>query len=224
MKRIISMLLCIVIVISMCACSGQNESVSNYHDEDGNFIIESEGHRTVMPKEIPFGLPYNGNTVTLSDVRFYEICVEYSYMFFTVVTLDVSQLDEASLHWLRESDLDVSAFITNEKNDYDFDLAPALGNVLFTDSNELVFVFVSSLLKVNRKSFAGSEISVVIKAAQEEKFEYVDSDGKTKKVNKIEEIHYSTTTGDSIEDVKNIDDNLYAYILEWLNEMVDSIF
>ena len=224
MKRIISMLLCIVIVISMCACSGQNESVSNYHDEDGNFIIESEGHRTVMPKEIPFGLPYNGNTVTLSDVRFYEICVEYSYMFFTVVTLDVSQLDEASLHWLRESDLDVSAFITNEKNDYDFDLAPALGNVLFTDSNELVIVFVSSLLKVNRKSFAGSEISVVIKAAQEEKFEYVDSDGKTKKVNKIEEIHYSTTTGDSIEDVKNIDDNLYAYILEWLNEMVDSIF
>ena len=223
MKRIISMLLCIVILISMCACSGQDESISSYEDEDGNFIIESEGRRTVMPKEIPFDLPYNGNTITLSDVQFYENCVNYSYTLFTIVTLDVSQLDEASLHWLCESDLDVDAYITNEENDYNFDRASFLGSAPLANSKKLVFVFISSMLKDNRKSFAGSKISIAVKAEQEETYEYVGSDRKTKNMNKTEEIQYSTTVGDSVEDAEKIKKPLYGYITRWLQERADSM-
>lgn len=224
MKRIIATFICIEIIFSMCACSSQGGSVSSYRDENGNFIIEEEGHRTVMPEEIPFDLPYNGSTITLSDVQFYENCVGYSYTLFTIVTLDVSQLDEASLHWLRESDLDVHEYITSEENDYDFDRASPLGSVLLTDSKELVFVFISSMLKENRKSFAGSEISIVVEATQEEKYEYKNSNNETVEANKTEEINYSTETGGSINNAEYIKKPLYDYVSKWLREKANSIF
>lgn len=218
MKKVISVFLAVILVISLTACGAGNEKPesTNYFNDAGDFIIEDVGRYTVMTESLPRSVNYNGKNITLTDVSFYENCVDYSYMLFIVATLDVSELSESEIHWLRESDISVHCYITSEANDYDFDRATALGDLLLTDKNELIYVQISSVLEENRHSFASSDVSVCITVEQEETYEYTRSDGDIGTLNKEECLTYEATTGQSIQDAESISHPLYDYVAEWL--------
>lgn len=206
----------IVIILCASSCSDKGTDPSSYRDENGNFIIEREGRRSISPAQLPAGIPYNDSSISLEKVEFYQTCSNYSYTLFIVATLDVSSLTDTQLHWLRESDIKMMAYITSEKNDYDFETAPFLGSLLLTDSNELVFVTTSSFWKENRYGFEESDIVVALEVTQEETYVYKKSNGDTTNLNKIEEMSYKTTTGAEIADAETIGDPLYSYIADWL--------
>ena len=171
-----------LLVCSSCADSGPRHK--SYEDENGNFVIESDGRKTVSVSELPASVPYNDKSISLTSVAFYQNCTNYSYSLFTVITLDVSALDDSEIHWLRNSDLDVDSYITCEANEYDFDSSYPLGNVLFTDSKELVFVEMSSLFKENRYGFEDSKVRVSVLVTQEDT--YTSSSNSSVEINKKE--------------------------------------
>jgi hypothetical protein len=206
----------IVLILFISSCSDKGTDLSSYRDESGNFIIEREGRRSISPAKLPAGIPYNDSSISLEKVEFYQTCSNYSYTLFIIATLDVSSLTDTQLHWLRESDIKMMAYITSEKNGYDFERAPFLGSLLLTDSNELVFVTTSSFLKENRYGFEESDIVVALEVTQEETYVYKNSNGDTTNLNKIEEISYKTTTGTEIPDAETIGEPLYSYMADWL--------
>lgn len=219
-------LLCSFLILALMLFSGCGEGsseVNSYRDENGNFIIEDQGSRTVMVKELPSGVPYNGKEFQLSSVSFYQNISDFSYNLFIVICLDVSSLSESEVHWLRESDLSVDAYITNEGNEYDFSSASNLGSILFTDTNELIFVKTSSFAKENRYSFEGSEVTVSISVKQEETYEYKGSDGEKSNLNMTEKVSYNTVIGDSIPDAETIEKPLYDYVTKWLYSKAQSL-
>jgi len=215
-KQSLAIFLLTISLIFCSSCSGSNSDVESYKDENGNFIIETDGRRTVMTSDLPISVPYNEKSVTLTDVSCYQNNTDYSYNLFIVITLDVSNLDDSELHWLRESDMDVTSYITCEANDYDFDSASLLGNILWTDRKELVFVNTSSFFKENRHGFEGSELSTSISVSQEDTYEYKNSSGETSDLNKTEVITYEMTIGDAITDAEKIEKPLYDHIVDWL--------
>lgn len=209
----------VILLLFFCSsCSNSDQAINNYHDENGNFIIEANGNRTVMTSELPISVPYNDKSITLTDVSFYQNCTDYSYNLFVVITMDVSELDDNEIHWLRESDIKVNSYITCDANGYDFDSASQLGSILWTDTKNLVFVKTSSFSKENRYGFESSEISTNIAVTQEDTFEYKDTE-----LNKTEEITYETTIGDSITDAEQIEKPLYDYVSDWLRSKSDKL-
>lgn len=216
LKKTFLCMFVIVLVLCISSCSDKSTDFSSYRDENGNFIIESEGRRTTSPAELPVEITYNDSSISFEKAEFYQTCSDYSYTLFIVATLDVSSLTDTQLHWLRESDLKMRAYITSEKNGYDFESAPSLGSLLLTDSNELVFVATSSFWKENRYGFEESDVVVALEVTQEETYVYMNSDGKTTNLNKIEEVSYKTTTGTEITDAETIGEPLYSHIADWL--------
>ena len=225
MKKVFTFFLsmCILVVaLASCGNGSSGSEITSYRDEDGNYVYESSGRHTVMVDQLPHNIPYNGNNFSLEDISFYELCSNYEYCLFIVITLDVSGLSDADIHWLRESDLSVTAYITSEANDVDFDPASRLGSLLLTDDSKLIYVQTSSFFNENRHSFASSDRSVVISATQEETYEYRNSKGEISDRNKVEELHFMGNTGESIPDTETIGEPLYSYVAQWLYEEVDS--
>lgn len=217
-KKFITLFL-FFLLFALSACtsvSSPTNRPTTYSDDDGNFVVEDVGRKTVMIDEIPYSVPYNEKKVTLESVRFFENCPRYSYNLFVVITLDVSDLSEAEIHWLRESDLSVSTYITNEENGYDFSRASILGNLLLTDTNKLIFVQTSSFFNENRHSFQNSDISVSVTVTQEETYQYKNSKGEVSNQNRTEEITYRTTISEAIPDAEEIEKPLYDYVADWL--------
>lgn len=204
-------LICSAVLLS--GCSSDPLPTEPKTDEAGNLIISSSNHRTVMLDTLPYDVKYNDSSLSFLDVEFYENKVNHSHHLFILATLDVSNLDEDQLHWLRESDLEVYGYITSESNDYNFKRTSYLGSLLYTDTKELVFVLTSNFLEENRNSFAGSNISLIIDVTQEEKTE--------DDWNKVESLHYSATVGESLPDPDTISDPLRGYIAEWLYNKAD---
>jgi len=210
-------LILVCIFLFSTGCSPNNDTgVTHFTDELGNFVIESQGSRTVMIHDLPYNLSYNESQIPLVSVDFYENTVDYSHNLFIVTTLDISNLDDQQLHWLRESDLEVHAYLTSDDNDYDFTPAPALGNLLITDAQQLIFVNTSSFSKENRYSFAGSELSLRLDATQKETYEYTSDSGNTSKLHTRESLHYQATIGTDISSPDEIPEPLSSYIIEWL--------
>ncbi len=222
MKKCVPLLLSLILLFSGCSNSGSS-SIIYSTDSVGNTVIENEGSRTTIVDELPYELQYNGVGIPIVDVSVYENKVNHSYHLFVVTTLDVSGLDEDSLHWLRHSDLDVHVYIEGGKNEYDFDTAPVLGSIYWTDVKQLVYVHTSSFFEENRYSFAESELTVTLIATQEEEYVHKTNDGRTIELNKKEEVMYNTTLDGTIPHTDDIDTSLADYIGEWLHNRADWI-
>ncbi len=214
MKKFMPLVIMLCCALLFGACSSDLDyEEKTYTDESGNFVIENYMGKTVLTSQLPIDIPYNGSAVTLKSVKFYQNSPNYSYNLFIVTTLDASALSDDQLHWLQRSDLRIYEHITSEKNDYDSELASSLGNVLFSDTKELVFVSTSSFFNENRYSFADSKISVSVEIEQEETYEHADNG---EEINKSEEVSYDTTTGSVLPDVEEMDSRLYPYVTKWL--------
>ena len=218
MKRTICLLTVFALILSFSACSSTTgNTVTTSTDDNGDFTIQTEGRNTIMPKSLPSSIGYNDSSVSLVAVDAYELCMDYEYYLYIIAKLDLSDLTEAEAHWLLEEDLTYRAYITSEKNNLDFDTAPALGRLHLTDSKELYCVFTSSFFDHYRYSFAGSSISVCFDLKQEATHEYTNKEGDTANLNNSNEIHYAYDLPSSLPSTDEIPYYLEPYISKWLN-------
>ena len=212
MKRSFALILIFAIMLSAAACSS-GSSVNTYRDDNGNMVVESERGANVIVEKIPYSVPYNAKDITIASVEFYEnqTAESPSYNLFAVITLDLNDLTEDEGYWLATEDLDVDVYLTSQKNNVDFDSMHSVGQIRWTDTNEMQIVKISSPTGNYRYSFGGSEASVVIRTTQEEMYQYEGND-----LHKEEEITYKTSIGSTLEDAENIPQPLHDYVAEWL--------
>ena len=209
MKKL-TVVIFIIFSLCLCSCGNSGPSLEREIDENGNNVLILSGQRTTMAQALPCDIAYNSQYITVESVEFYENTVDYSHNLFAVLTLDLSELDDEQVHWLLESDLDVNAYITCEKNDYDFSSATRLGEIHYTDTNKLIVVFASSFFKENRYSFSESNVSVAIEIAQEgEKATF-------------ECLQYSADVPENIAPTEDIPKPLQEHIAQWLNKKASS--
>lgn len=212
MKRLIVLLLVVIQMLVLCSCAHEKHEhrYENETDKYGNTVFVDPMRRTAIIDKLPYDLKYNETSVALTDVKLYEMCPKYSHSLFIVVTLDVSDLDDAQLHWLLESDMSVKPYITCEKNGYDFKGADLLGKLHNIDNKTLEFVFTSSFTEENRHSFADSSISTTVCIKQEK-------DGSLD-----EALQYAMTVPSPVPDFSEMDQVLLKFVPDWLQEKVDS--
>lgn len=215
-QALLLVIICCILFLSGC---GNTEQLSTWTtDPSGNRVLSNQMGDTVFPDALPAHIAYNSSDIAVTDVAMYQSLSTqyYSYTLFLVVAIDVSNLDDAQRHWLRESDIEVNAYLTSEKNKYDFDSMSILGNLLITNQGIVYYVMTSSFFKDNRYDFAGSEITLSVNVKQEETYEYRNSSGDIQNLNKEDGIHYSFDVGNDLPDPDQISEPLYGYISEWL--------
>lgn len=221
MKKILAMLLVGLIAISMIGCNDPVSTIQWTTDQDGNRVMIEEGRLTTFPQNLPVDITYNTEDISVVSVDVYQdLLSDYSYCLYLVVKLDVSNLDEAQIHWLRKSDINVAAYLTSDDNGYDFYSMGKLGNLL-DDLNEdekvIYYTFTSSFLKENRYSFVGSEITVSVDIKQEETYTFTYED-KSVDRNKECGIHYTLNLDQDLPESEEIPYLLYNYMVEWLKK------
>ena len=175
----------VLMIILLCSCSS-SAGVTSGSKEDGVFYIDTEGRHTEMPKSLPYSLKYNGKEITLDAVDVYEVrSSDYTHTLYVVSTIDAANLSDEEFHWLVAEDLETSAYITCEANEYDFRGAYLLGKLQDADSKQITVVYISSPSDHCRYSFADSEVSFSVKCTQEETFEKESKEGKAYKLHNI---------------------------------------
>lgn len=215
--KIISCFLLAAILLSACS-STTSTSVVSSKDEEGHSVQTTDRGTTVFYDELPCKVEYNDGIFTLTDLQFYEDQGDdYNYVLFAVASIDLSSLTDEQIHWLREEDLDVHAYATQEKNDLDFSSLSKLGSLYLTDTKIMNIVFMSSTFHSYRHSFSGTEVSAVVDARQEETYDYTSKDtGKVSKLHKQYSVHYQAIIPENLPSANTIDSSLAAYILKWL--------
>lgn len=199
MKRLILTFIAMIFML-LCACSS---GVSSYVDSNGNVVIETDDVRTISYSTLPAYIKYNESNITFEDVEFYQNYISGAYNGFAIIKLDVSNLDADTVAKLRKDDLKVSAFITSEKNEYDFERTMHLGNLLLEDEGKLLFVETTAFDKSNKHSFADSEIEISVDISQR--------DGGR------ETAMYTYEVASTAKSTAELNDTLASYIGQWLD-------
>lgn len=216
-KKMTSFLLALTIIIVFAGCSNKKNAynLESGLNEAGNFYSNSDRGNTEFAKELPCAISYNGKSVFIKDATAYEVQTSnYAYTLYVIIDVDASDLDDAEFHWLREEDISANAYITNEKNEYDFESAYRLGSL---DSKKTIsFVFISSPFDKCRYSFAGGEVTISVSLKQEDSYEYKKGDGGTGKIHKENSGMYKIILPDELPSAETIPEPLYGYIVKWL--------
>lgn len=223
-KRFLASLLATIFAISCAGCAGASQSNISFTTlEDGTRMLVRETGTTLFPDSLPADLDYNGKTITVTSVSAYQnrSSSSYSYNLYVVLALDVSALEDDEIHWLRESDLDISVYLTCENNEYDFDKMSLLGSLLLPDEKEILFVATSSFSEENRYPFSGAELHVVPTVEINETYEFSNNDGDINTFHKRNSLNYETILPEDIPDISEIDDLLFQYILKWLGNQAE---
>ena len=238
MKKSILLIL-LVSVFMLCSCSSTSSS-NSYTLEDGTVVRESESGTDYTFKSLPFDIPYNDTFVTFESIEYYEDLLDYSHHLYCVITLDVSQLDDAQLHWLTESDLNISGALFHEKNKYDVylrdtgitssyaligmtdpDTYLCFMNSRIDSKNKLICIFTSDFSEENRYSFSGADFNVTIEISQDETYIYTSSDGEASARPKTNEATLFTVVPDEIPAYKTMPrENRYAYSI--VSKVIDN--
>jgi len=215
----IVILVVFVLVLAIAILYVTKDNTKNFTENTSE--AADTGH-VINAEKLPAKIKYNNNLIALESVEAYEMKLEHSYAVFLVSKFDLSGLDEDSRYWLTKNDLDYNIYITNSKNGYDYYSAVKLGNVFYTDTNELVYVHTSSFLKDNRYPFTNSKFSLSLNITQEDTYEYVDSKGNTSERHKINKLNYSYSSEGTLKDFENLSTSLKKQIEDWLYKRADS--
>jgi len=221
-KTIFILLMALTLIFS-AACSHPGSNANEYtftEADDGASVMASERGATSFYDLLPAKVNYNGKNIILSSVDTYQMHIDskYSYVLYVIVTLDVGELEDDEIYWLRESDIDAAVYLTSESNDYDFDRMNVLGNVLITDQDIIQYVFTSSFWQENRYPFDNSEIDVAFNVKLEETYEHRSDDGEIHDIHKENGVHYSKVLPEGMPSPEEIKQPLYGYIAKWLEE------
>ena len=120
MKKLLFLLICLCVVLSGCgnpdlwtdSFKDKIPKTTYATDDNGNTTMTEKSGDTTIAGNLPCAIKYNGKNVYLKSVDFYEHYDDggtYSYFLYCVVTFDVSELDNADVHWLQKEDADVYA-------------------------------------------------------------------------------------------------------------------
>lgn len=224
MKKLFWLLLAAFILAGCGESSSAIKTESTtYINEDGNSTYESSRGTRITYDSLPGKVDYNGVPITLTDVSAYEIKSDesYSYTLYVVARVDVSQLSDEQIHWLREEDIDMRIYLTSEQNGYDFDTLSQLGSLFITDLHYIDFVYMTSVLDSNRNSFGGSELSVSLDVTQEKTYVFTNDDGKENDLHKVNSISYHYDIPDSVPSSGEIEEPLGSQIAEWLYDRAE---
>lgn len=218
MKKIIAMALTLALLLTLAGCGTEQKKDTWTTDSRGNSIHEQISGTVYYGPVMPITCPYNEKSVTLESIKCYQMQIDYSYWIYVVATLDVSKLDDSELHWLMESDMTDMAFLTSEKNGYDFDRMDTLGKLHRPEEGKIDFVYMISPFssKENRYDFAGSEVCASFAIKQQETYSGENSSGEPADYPKEHTIHCTYVLEENLPDPETIDRVLYNYMVKWL--------
>ena len=220
-EKVLLILLCFTAMLSGCSTSDSGYDPTWTTDSACNSVMQDNGRTTIFPDTLPVDVPYNDTHISVSSIKAYQDNASYNYTVYLVVQLDVSELSDSELHWLRKSDLSVDAYLTNEANNHDFQNMPTLGRLLHADGKTLQYVLTTSFFDENRYPFEKSDLTLSIDIKQEDTYTYTNSEGENTKLNKTISISYSTTLPETLPNSETIPKPLYGYVAEWLAEWSD---
>ena len=219
-RKTLALLLCAVLLLTACGSPQTlspptTASPTNGH---GDRVEHVYGRTVAFPEELPAIIDYNDNYVTVKSMDAYGLEVNFEHTLYIIVTIDYSALSESEFHWLMEEDFDISAYVTHEKNGYDFKRLNLLGQLYDSGTDTLWIVFTSSFFDANRYDFGAAEVVISVDVKQEGK----ESDGGTNNRKSIG-IQYSETLQDNLPDANTIKAPLIDWIEKWLGEYGDFI-
>lgn len=228
MKKMIAFLICIAMFLTGCGNSGfwsassQKPASTTATDDNGNTTMTGKSGDTTIADNLPCAIKYNGKNVYLKSVDFYEHYDDggtYSYFLYCVVTFDVSELDNADVHWLQKEDADVYALYNEpeKENDTNFKHIGKLGSLFVEESGELLHAFAPSNFSAYRNSFGGKGYAVSMDLKQEETYETP----KSSELRKVNRITYFGDIPESMPDSEEIPQPIYGYMTKWVKEQAD---
>ena len=228
MKKLLFLLICLCVVLSGCgnssfwSASSQKPASTTATDDNGNTTRTENSGDTTIAENLPCAIKYNGKNVYLKSVDFYEHYDDggtYSYFLYCVVTFDVSELDNADVHWLQKEDANVYALYNEpeKENDINFTHIVKLGSLFIEESGELLYAFAPSNFSAYRNSFGGKGYAVSMDLKQEETYETP----KSSELRKVNRITYFGDIPESMPDSEEIPQPIYGYMTKWVKEQAD---
>lgn len=228
MKKLLFLLICLCVVLSGCgnssfwSASSQKPASTTATDDNGNTTRTENSGDTTIAENLPCAIKYNGKNVYLKSVDFYEHYDDggtYSYFLYCVVTFDVSELDNADVHWLQKEDADVYALYNEpeKENDTNFKHIGKLGSLFVEESGELLYAFAPSNFSAYRNSFGGKGYAVSMDLKQEETYETT----RNSELRKVNRITYFGDIPESMPDSEEIPQPIYGYMAKWVKEQAD---
>ena len=227
MKKSIFTLLLICILVCGCSKSENNAPASTSTPTPTQQPVSTE--YSVSPsdksetkhivKTLPFECPYNDTSFDLKEIGYYSFKDGKSQELAVVLTFDIKKLSDDDLEWLLD-DIESNIYLTNEKNGIDKRKMSRIGNLRYTDSKELLIIYVPNLWDgSNRFAFEDCHLDINMEIKQLETFV---KNGE--KVNRIEYVDYSTNiTKDDITPLSEASGNLEDFVFKKLKEYVDNV-
>ncbi|MBR0127631.1 MAG: hypothetical protein IJQ02_00660 [Oscillospiraceae bacterium] len=171
-KTLLSLI--IIMTLLFTACGSTPSSFTESTDEDGNQIIKSENSITIYPEQLPCKLPYNDETIVITDFRLYQMELNYENYLFAVADIDLSGLSDKSFHWIFEDkDLSYNVYLDKGKNAFDFESMDQLGSVTkYTDAKQIRICWSSNFFNKYKEDFDETSVTLAVFATQQEGVPY----------------------------------------------------
>ena len=185
-KLFLPLLTCIALCI--CGCGSVDYSVVPFTEEDGTRVEQGESGDTYFFESMPRTITYDEKEIKLSNISFYEDKLKHSYNLYVLVDFDMLDLTEDDIYWMeKERDLDVSVYVDDEDNRFDNETLSLLRKVRLSDGTYR-FAFCTS--GVYRYNLCGASCDVSIHMTQEDTYEYKNSKGERRELNKEDTYYY----------------------------------
>lgn len=150
----------LLVLLFVPACSYASYSYVTSSDEFGNycslFTDENGSSYSVFPETFPYSLHYEGKEIEINKAAFYQEKFGFGYHPFFHVQIDVSQLTEEEVYWLRNDDLFCSAFCQLDKI-FDYKYFTLLIDLYYEDLKVIDMVYFSE--DVSRYPLEGYDFS-----------------------------------------------------------------
>lgn len=115
------------------------------YDEQGNFCSYYTGDYgticDITPTTYPYAFPYESSEISIASVGFFQAKIGHGYYPFFHIRLDVSQLSDDEIYWLRKEDISADVFYASGNASADYGIFSTLINILWTDIKQIDFVF-----------------------------------------------------------------------------------
>lgn len=116
MRKIIVLLLCAFLLVG---CSAKDwEEQTTTETQDGVKIYDSDSGTSFDLEKLPYDMQYNDKILQYVSCEFYQEKSDenYTYTPYIIAKINVSGLDEETLHWFDE-DTFINVTLTSEKNE-----------------------------------------------------------------------------------------------------------